>query len=56
VDAFSTRSVTRVNVRDASVTGVFTTPTATGGLSFQFSPASFLQGHDVPIHRPIPLR
>jgi cysteine-rich repeat protein len=51
-EAFSTRSVTLFDGVSASVTGVFGVPTA-NTQSVQFSPASYLQGHDVPIHQPL---
>ena len=52
VDAFSTRSVTLVDGQDASVTGVFAPPSVSTDLSVQFSPESYVQGHDVPVHQP----
>jgi cysteine-rich repeat protein len=51
LDAFSTRTITLVDGQPTSVTGVFTVPAVSGIQSVQFSPASYLQGHDVPIHQ-----
>jgi cysteine-rich repeat protein len=53
VDAFSTHAVTLVNGQPASITGVFAPPSVHGSESVTFSPGSYVQGHDVPVHQPL---
>lgn len=53
VDAFLTRSTTLVDGQDTSITGTFSAPLITSNQIVQFSPASYIQGHDVPPHQPI---
>jgi len=51
LDAFSTRSITLVDGQPTSVSGAFAVPAVTGNQQVQFSPASYVQGHDVPVHQ-----